>query len=212
MNTVEICNLALNMLGMPSVVDLDDDSNSSRLCQRFYPVCRDRVLRDHLWSFAAAAVELQALDEYSPIPALPYVCNLPGDLLRVDKVLSGQPYRIFNNKILLQSLPDTLLYVRKVENPEEFDVTFVEALQFALAAELAMVATADLNRVNYCRQEYQQRLAAARSIDSAENLHAFQLPPNKSNWLDSRMGGAGNDGVIGAPIKYVKPELGLQGE
>ena len=52
MNTIEICNLSLMMIGMPTIVSFENNNNNARMCKNFFPTVRDRVLRDHCWSFS----------------------------------------------------------------------------------------------------------------------------------------------------------------
>ena len=54
MNTFDICNMALTSLGVPPITSFADNCEPARHCQRLFPIVRDRVLRDHYWSFAAA--------------------------------------------------------------------------------------------------------------------------------------------------------------
>lgn len=186
MDSVSICNLALNMLGIPTITSFDDQNNNAKLCKRFFPVIRDRVLRDHSWSFAATGTTLQQLTTPPFDPDYQYACALPGDLIRIIGVTPEQPYRKAGRSIFVNELPATLFYVRCVEDSDLFDETFCEALQYALAAEIAGSSTQDLQKVNYYRTEYQRILSLARSIDSQENRYANQLSPRRSNFIAAR--------------------------
>ena len=190
MDSVSICNLALMMLGIPPITSFNDENNNAKLCRNFFPVLRDRVLRDHPWSFATAFHELQKLDERSGDPEFSDVCALPGDLIRVVELVGNSPYRRIENKILVRKLPATLVYTRRIEDPGSFDETFVEALQYLLAAEIGMSNTRDTRMIAMFRQEYDRRLALARSIDSQENRHSLQTRPQRSSWIRSRGQGA----------------------
>lgn len=206
MNAVTICNMALMKVGIPPITSFDDENNNAKLCKTFFPVLRDRVLRDHAWSFAAAFHELQELDEPSPDPDLPKVCALPGDVIRVISLDGGRPYRRMGVRILVPELPATLLYTRRVEDTELFDDTFVEALQLLLASEVGLSGTRDPQLVNLLRQEYERRLAVARAIDSQENRHASQLRPRRSHWIDAR----GACPEERRPVKWTEGNAGKQ--
>ena len=211
MDSVTICNLALGMLGMPQITTLEETNNSGNLCRTFYPVLRDRVLRDHSWSFATAWEELQLLAETSLDPEFPYVCALPGDAIRVLDLVGGAPYRKLGRRILVNALPATVVYTRRVTDCSLFDETFCEALQYLLAAEIGMANTRDAQLVNYYRQQYQAALAVARSIDSSENRGALQNAPRRSNWLGSRARGNCERGFAG-PVIWTSGNAGKQGE
>ena len=181
------------MVGIPAITSFQDENNNAKLCKTFFPVLRDRVLRDHTWSFATAGYDLQCLAEKSIDPEYRYVCALPGDVIRIIEIVGNRPYRRVENKVLVQELPATLIYTRRVEDPGLFDETFVEALQYLLAAEIGLSNTRDAQLVNMYRQEYEKRLALARSIDSQENRYAMQNRPRRSSWIESRRSSGGYD-------------------
>ncbi len=206
MDSVSICNLALMMVGIPAITSFQEENNNAKLCKTFFPVLRDRVLRDHTWSFATTFCNLQALNEKSHDPAYEYVCSLPGDVIRVIELVENRPYRRVENKLLVRELPATLVYTRRVEDPGLFDETFVEALQYLLAAEIGMSNTRDAQLINMYRREYEKRLALARSIDSQENRYSFQNNPRRSGWIRGRGAGDGNY----RPVKWTEGTAGRQ--
>jgi hypothetical protein len=212
MDSITLCNLSLNMLGINNITSFDDTNNNAQLCKTFFPVCRDRVLRDHAWSFAAAKTNLSALQGVESIdPDLPFVCSLPGDCIAVRDVIGDIPYRTWGRKIMVQSLPASVIYTARIEDTSLFDATFCEALQYILAAELGMSNTRNSGLIQLFRQEYERKLAIARSIDSSENRYAYQNHRRHSNWLDSR--GAGScdaRSCTGAPVKFVEGTAGKQ--
>lgn len=181
--------MALGMLGMPQITSFDDTNNSAKLCKTFFSVLRDRCLRDHKWSFATAFLPLQILDETSPDPVYPFVAPLPGDCIRVLRLQSRTQYRKTGNKILLKTHPDTLEYIRRIYDSEMFDATFTEALQYLIASEIGMAATRDAQLISMYRKEYENRLAIARSIDSAENAACHQTGSPASAFLAARRAG-----------------------
>jgi len=209
MDSVTICNLALQMVGIPTITNMEETNNNARLCRLFYPVLRDRVLRDHPWSFAEAVSKLEVLAEGSPDPAYPYMCALPGDVIRVRRLTSGRPFRMHAGKILVTEYPEEAVYTRREEDPNKFDVLFVEALQYSLAAELGMANTRNTNLIGMYRQEYERRLQQARSVDSQENRYSLQGTGKRSNWIRAR-----HDSGIGRlenrPVKWTEGTEGKQ--
>lgn len=211
MDTLIICNMALSMLGIPTIARLDDGSKQAQQCALLFPVIRDRVLRDHTWGFASAGYDLQQLAEESFDPSFPLACSVPPDFIRVIRLADYGEYRMNGRKILVKSFPARLLYVRRVEDSSLFDPTFAEAMQYLLASELAMSNTRDAQLSQYYRQMYGARLAIARSIDSQENIHVYQHPAKQSTFLAARrygpMGGVPSDAV---PLKFTKGTEGKQ--
>ena len=206
MDSVSICNLALMLVGIPGITSFQEENNNAKLCKTFFPVLRDRVLRDHTWSFATAFHELQALDERSLDPEYGTVCGLPGDVIRIIEIEGNRPYRRIGTKILVKELPATLIYTRRVEDPGLYDETFVEALQYLLAAEIGMSNTRDTQLIAMFRQEYEKRLALARSIDSQENRFEHQNAARRSSWIRGRGHGTENY----RPVKWTEGTEGKQ--
>lgn len=186
MNSIQICNLALGMLGIPAITSFDEPNNNAKLCKQFFPVLRDRVLRDHAWSFATTFAPLTPTTQPSPDPDHIFICPLPGDCIRILAISPSAPYRKIGRSVCVDSPHHSLVYIRRVENPDDFDETFAEALQYLLAAEIGMANTRDPQLVSMFRQEYEKRLAIARSIDSQENRDALQLAPRRSSFLAAR--------------------------
>jgi hypothetical protein len=177
------------MLGIPQILNFDEDSSQAKLCKQFFPVLKGRVLRDHTWSFAVKAVQLQELAEKPFNPEFEKACILPGDLVRVNHLIPHAPYQIAGDRIFVNVFPATLVYTANIEDVSLSDVTFQEALQYALAAELALANTRDAAMANFFRGEYEKKLALARSIDSQENLHIYQSRTSKSSFLNARRRG-----------------------
>lgn len=204
MDSVTICNLALMMVGIPPITSFDETNNNAKLCREFFPVLRDRVLRDHCWSFATQACELQMLNETCFDPNFHAVCALPGDLIRILGLSDDRPYRRIGNRIFVTQLPARLVYIQRVEDPELFDETFTEALQYLIASEIGMANTRDANLIQLYRREYERRLSIARSIDSQENRFALQNNPPQSHWIMAR-------NTSGECFRPVKTTVGTEG-
>ena len=209
MDSVTICNLALNMLGIPAIMNFDEQNNNSKLCKRFFPVLRDRVLRDHSWSFASNFVKLPMLAGKPDDPRYQYHYLLPGDCIRITRVFPDLPYRKISGKIYSNSSSVTLEYTARITDPEQFDPTFVEALQYLIAAEIGLSNTRDGNLIAFFRQEYEKRLAVARSIDSQENIYSYQQPESNSTFIAARRGG-GHGHARHNHIEFVKGNAGIQ--
>ena len=190
MDTLTICNMALLKLGIPAITTFDEPNANARLCRVFYPALRDRCLRDHAWSFAMASAPLSVLDEPSPDPDYPLACTVPTDALRIVRMSDGGPFRRMGGRLLVRDGGAAVEYVRRVEDAGLFDPVFVEALVFLIASELCMAVTRDADMAAQYRQGYLERLASARSIDSQENVAAFQRRrPPRSSWIAARRSG-----------------------
>jgi len=204
MTAIDICNQALMMLGVPTITSFDDPGENARRCKLIFPSQRDLVLRDHTWSFATASIALSQVAEECFDGDYSCICALPVDLIRIIALESGGELRRVGSNIFVKSLPDTLVYIRRVEDCGKFDITFCEALQYRMAAKLCVVNTRSPGEFNSYMQEYQRTLGIARSIDSAENVDAYQRHP-RSSFLAAR--GAGE---YYRPIKTTSGDSGVQ--
>ena len=188
MNTIAICNAALAMLGIPAITSFEENNANAKLCRALFPALRDRVLRDHPWSFATRYHDLPILAQQSPDPEYPFAAHLPGDIIRIIRLIPRDiPYQKSGRTLLLAEPAEQLVYTAKITDSELFDDLFTEALQYLMAAEIGMANTRDAQLISMYRNEYMQRLAVARSIDSAENRHFFQSR-RRSDWLAARFG------------------------
>lgn len=66
MDKVEICNIALNHIGVATIERLDEASEPARVCRRCYDYVRQAVLRKFPWTFATRSVQLAALQDVPP--------------------------------------------------------------------------------------------------------------------------------------------------
>jgi len=186
METIEICNLALGIIGAPRILNANDSSEYAIRCRDLFPVCRDRLLRSSIWSFSIASAALQLSADAPAAADFAAGCRRPGDLIRVFKLESREPYLLRGDFIYVRNLPQTLIYCRRIEDASRFDPAFADALVFAIAAELALPATRDANLANYIRAEFTERIRAAQSCGAIENPHEFQRGERFSAFLNAR--------------------------
>ena len=214
MDSVTICNLALNMLGITGITSFDEKNNIAGLCKQLFAPLRDRVLRDHSWSFADKACDLARVQNVESIdPDKPCVCSVPGDCIAMRYCLYNIPFRPWGRYIMVPALPAKLIYTARIEDATLFDDTFVAALQYMIAAELAMNHTRDLAMVNMYRQEYNRQLAIARSIDSQENVYSYQNARRNSRWISNAYcddHASGITAACGQSINWVEGTEGKQ--
>lgn len=206
MNSIDICNLALGMLGMPRITSFEETNNNAKLCRDFFPILRDRILRDHFWSFAVSVTPLAAIDDVSPFPDFPAIYALPADTLRVISLADDSDYVLFSNQLYTAAENPSLVYVRKVEDPEEFDSSFSACLQYLLAAEIGAANTRDRSLIDYYLAQYNHLLTQAKANDSQENVFANQPPPRRNTFLASRSGKFTSSRF--APVKKTKGTAG----
>ena len=189
-STVDICNLALDELGEAAITALNEGSPVANLCSRNFGPARDQVLRSHPWNFAVARRRLARLAEV-PAFGFAFAYQRPTDWLRTLSVHASDggrdavPYRMEGDR-LLGDAPDLYLrYVFRVEDPNQYDPLFVDALAMRLAARLAKAITQSTGEKERIEALYRDALRKARAVDGVEDF-AEAVP--EGSWLRVRGG------------------------
>jgi|DEB0MinimDraft_3_1074331.scaffolds.fasta_scaffold00081_13 hypothetical protein len=182
---VQICNIALSKVGDEQITSLLDDSKAARLCNLTYEPLRDSVLRAHLWNFAISRV---ALAKSTDAPAYEYSAKfaLPADFLRLvdTNLLDTEKYKVEGKFILANSDTVSIRYVKRVEDPNEFDWLFIEALAARIAAELAIALTDNRTLSVDLFNLYSTKITEARTADAQEGSPDDIIA---DSWLQSRL-------------------------
>ena len=175
-SVVDICNGALNQLGASTILTLTEDSKNARLCNARYTQIRDSVFRSHPWNCLQKRVQL-AEDSDSPAWGFTKQYTLPADCLRVLTILDyDADYKIEGRKILTDNSTMKILYISRVEDPNEYDELLRETLSAALAADIAYAVTSSNPTATNMFNLFQSKLKDARFVDSTEGQN---LSPDK---------------------------------
>lgn len=135
---LDICNLALAMLGESPIDGIDPNGcRSQRLCYTHYhPARREVLLYTHLWSFAEHEVEITSDDE-TGIKGH----SIPIDTLRILKV-NAPDWFLMDCAIQSSEKTIKLTYIADEEDVEKFEDAFVEMFVIRLAMKLCIPLTA----------------------------------------------------------------------
>ena len=79
---VDICNIALSLLGEDPITSIDDDSNNAKQLKIHYEAARDATLEAHDWSFAIERFKPAKLTAV-PVYGAGALFSVPVDILRV---------------------------------------------------------------------------------------------------------------------------------
>lgn len=190
MTPIDICNHALARLGEAKIISLTDATKPARTCSLLYKQTRDEVLRAHRWNFAKDRATLSLLTA-TPTFGWARAYTLPIDCLRVlslngETEEEGEEFDIEGRKLLTDSTTAQIVYIKKVEDSEQFDSLFCGALSVLLAAKMAVSLTGSQSRADDLRKEYESLVRpAAVKVDASESkprksymtgiLHASQF-------------------------------------
>lgn len=195
---VDICNLALGMLGdsgdVTSIMPPDGSPQAGH-CARWYPLALRKLFEEHDWSFAirrSRGVELSNVDK--DLYEWKHAFLLPSDcvrLMRVSEVgkqdapldFEVELYEANSGRAVFVDASNVVLtYVSYVDMASVFPTYFVQALTLLLASYLVgPVKRADgaSDAATRLLQMYEAALSRAKTADAKMSIHrrtADRLP------------------------------------
>jgi hypothetical protein len=171
---VDICNGALNQLGASTILSLTEDSKNARLCNARYTQVRDSLFRSHPWNCLQKRVQLAA-DTTAPAWGFTSAYTLPVDCLRLLRILDyDSNHKVEGRKILTNNSSMKILYVARIEDPNEYDELLRETLSAAIAADIAYAVTSSNPVAQNMYSLYQTKLKDARFVDATEGQNTSQ--------------------------------------
>lgn len=182
--SVEIVNIALTKIGEPPITALTNNRPAALVANTLYGPTRDAVLRAHPWNCAIWRATLA--ETTAPLFGFTNAFALPADFLRVVRVNREMrpAYKIEGQTLLTDAETVELSYVRRIGEPL-MESLLVMALATRLAAEMAEPITGSDSKTQRLFQEYETKLAEARSVDAQEE------PPEElvaDQWIEARFG------------------------
>lgn len=182
-------------------MSLDDDTPAGRVCKLRYDEVRKSILRRHTWNFAIKRI---ILSPKVSTPAFEYSheFTLPGDFIRIVQIygLCKDDWRVEGDRTLLANT-DTikLRYVYNITDLTFADDLFVQAFEYALAADIGRRMTESDTVVQQMEDGFERTIKKARSTDASDE------PPLEiqSNWIyEARVASPGRgyfprDAVVG---------------
>lgn len=181
-SVIQVANRALTKLGSARITSLDDDVKAARSISSCFDDLRDEELRAHRWSFSLKRTSLAALTE-APAFGWDLQYQVPDDFLKLDMVNDQFPgavlenyigvetvdYVLEGNKILTNiDAPLKLRYVARIEDPNQWDVSFREVLACRIAAEICEELTQSNQKRQLAWEEYGQALVRAVKANAIE--------------------------------------------
>lgn len=197
-SVIQVANRALTKLGSARITSIDDDVKAAREVKSCFEDLRDDELRAARWSFAMKRDSLPALST-APAFGYQYQYQLPADFLRIDMVNDQFPYADLDNYVGRENLdwviergklltdftaPLKVRYIARIEDPNQWDASFREALACRIAAELAEPLTQSVQKRELAWKEYRQAIVRAVKVNAIEKLPV--TPPDNA-WMVSRL-------------------------
>jgi len=180
---VAVCNIALQKLGQPAIVSLDDNSVAARECNRCYAHVRNTLTTSHRWGFAMRQATLAA-EAAAPDFTYGYAFPWPTDCLRpLPPTRNDLEWRMSGRKILTSDGATLELeYIAKVTDTSLFPDTFTEALAVKLALQMCEKMTQSNTKKDSLKDELKAALADAKKANDFAEISA---EPPEDTWLSA---------------------------
>jgi hypothetical protein len=159
-SSLSICSDALILLGAAPISSFSEGTDSAQACDRLYPDLRDTLLSSYEWTWSVKKVQLARLLT-GPVNEWTYAYQLPSDMLsgvlavRETTYAGELPIRygweILGDQ-LVTNLETVYIDYQAVISESKMPRYFVRLLRTAMAAELGMVVTDQINKADYFRQ------------------------------------------------------------
>ena len=189
-SNVTVVNGGLRILGVARIASFSEDSPAAKLANEHFDNIRDFVLRAHPWSFATERAVLAALSG-APLFGFEFNYQVPADNLRIlededSSLTPGSIWKIEGKKILTDLGPPlNVVYVKRVTDPTQFDLNFVNALEARIGEEFGEALTGTNSLVEKANAIYTRNLREARTINGQESSPQFT---QASEWIRARFG------------------------
>jgi len=182
---VQICNLALSVLGHNQISTLSEGTEASKLCALHYEPARDAALSAFPWNFAAARATLSPLTS-TPNHEFSAEFQLPVDCLQVLRIFNYTDiWRVEGRKLLAQISEVQIAYTAKVTEVGNYPPMFTQYLLHSLAALMAPRLTDNQTMARAHTELERIRVQAAMNLSMNEG---GALTQPRTRWADARVG------------------------
>lgn len=192
---VLICNLALSELGLKAITAITEANERARKCNLIFDTTVDEVLRAHPWTFATKRAAL-AIASGETVAGWDYVYAFPTKCMFIRKLFTENtiddptpiPYQELNSttntRIIATNLEDAYAeYTSQVNDVSVFDASFIKALAYKLAADLAVPLCGDSALATEKLKKYLLQLDDAKRLNKAE---APESTTTSGAYIDAR--------------------------
>lgn len=182
-SSIDIANIALAKIGATRITSFDEDTPEAEILTTLFSFMRDDEISKYNWNFAKTRRRLPA-ENGTPAFGWQYQYLLPADCLRVlaagdwpspnmGGLVLGETrtYVVEGGRILSNSGPAlNVSYLRRVEDPSELPVSFIEVFSSALAAEIAFKLSDSATIQGQAKQLYENALMKARRVEAIDTM------------------------------------------
>lgn len=194
---VDICNLALGVIGDHNISDLTEQSEEARTCSRFYEPVRRSTLLLHDWRFATGTITLPQTEfspNEDPLGKWVFKFMIPVDCLRVRRIQKrfnegcDIPFSVGIsdgvNVMYCNYDHPTIEYTIDVIDTKLFSPAFEQAFYYRLASSISLPLTQSSTVVQMVEQRASIGVASAIASDANESR---EHPRRFASWTLARL-------------------------
>ena len=195
---VDICNLALDHLGKPSITDLNENSAEAQACLRQYDVARRMCLSRSPWTFARKLRTLSLLSTNALPELWKYHYDLPNDTQKLHRIVEpGRPVNgnrppvpmyLESGTVYTNAEQAMALYTWDSVDTQTWSSLFDDVVALFLAMRLSPGTTRRKSDTTALQDMYRVALAEAIENDAQQEpqLYTFE----EGGYIDARDDGS----------------------
>lgn len=185
-----ICQRALGLAECRNrFTSLEDTSAEATEARLRYDARRRSILEALDWGFARRRVVGQAVAQAATPPGLPRCWAMPPECLRIRAVYPmgcDRPTRHQREEYVYTADHGSvqIVFTRDIHNAMLFPAVFVQALEFLLASEFAMVFARSVNRADAMLGNFRSAMQEADALEAAERSNTGEAY-EAGGWVDA---------------------------
>lgn len=193
LSKVEICNVALSMLGADPIRSFDENNKRARMADVFFDFTRDYLLAKFDWPFARKFVKLQPLNtDNMVVPEGKQPYKLPNDCHTARDVHppgTNIPWHVMGIDLYVDCTDAAgdiyLYYTSKEIDVSKYPHTFANLLAVGLAVKLCGPITQDKALMSALMDQFavEQVNAWESEANVGEDYRAFDEDPNNDSFV-----------------------------
>lgn len=199
---IEICNIALGLLGADSIRSFSEDNKRARMCELFFNFTRDALLAKFDWPFARNVVKLQNVVTDTPVPVGWQICQLPSDCATprgIEPEGSQYKWYVLGDTLVTNKIGSVYLrYTRIEENVLKYSPVFCNLVALGTAIKLCLPITQDKRLFDGLNKIYAE--IDLETMESEANIGSEYREHDNDPNVDSFVN---VDGAKGLPWEYI---------
>lgn len=181
---IQLCNLALSMVGEQEIQDTEGDGKNEQICSLLYDEVLEQVLRSHPWNCAKFRKEL-AEDVTIPVFGWGHSYPLPTNprCLKVLYTEEKTSWNVEGLKLVTDAETATIAYIGMIDNPNQLDPLLRKVFYLTMAQQMSYRMTENATVLNVIIEQLKDAWSEARVQDAQEGTPQFV---DQSNWINAR--------------------------